>query len=528
MHGGWREEPADMCERSDRFSGMGPTSPDRRAAPGRALIVFLSTALVSVSALAWVGWTRAGKRSADGMPALSDDAVRRGVVEGLVAESAGIWDSFADPDVGRVLQPGLDERESGQIRVSSNSRGVREREWAVPKPAGRFRVVVLGDSFVFGNGVAPEDRLGSFLEAALAERGDADVEVLSIGMSAWNLAAECAWARRSLSDLEPDLLVHVSVSNDLDDNPGVRGFGSLAHFGTARRERANGFVTTSHPYTLGVQADSWLEAGLDWESRSRYEAAAADVLELAEAVEAAGGRYLALFYWFEALPIAARVFEPRLGPERCAYVPSAFHHEMEYRVSKIDWHWNRAGHDLVARMVYGLVRARGLAPFELEPWDAADAAVRELHAAGQAEASGDPAGCGLLAGRRARARIDFDALDPASASQIHGGVDRHGQVAPYGSLLLARTPEATHLHLVGEHLARPELRGTVEVWLDDVRVARLAQEAGARVDERFPIPAALSERDHLSVRFVIDDWAYDPERLGECVGFRLRSVEATP
>jgi len=504
---------------------------DRRLARARAAIVTLSTALFAVGVLAWVGWSRSGARGSagDDLIQLSDADVQRDVVRGLVAESAGIWDSFADPDVGRVLQPGLVDRPNGSFRVSSNARGVREEEWAVPKPAGRVRVVVLGDSFVFGNGIQPEDRLARFLEEALVERGRvAGVECLSLGMAAWNLHAECAFLRRQLSDLDPDLVVHVSVSNDLDDNPGVRGFGAMARFTTAARERADGFVTTSYPFTLGHKVESWLEAGLDWESRMRYRQAADEMLALAELVEARGGHYLAVFFWPGALPIVARRIGAELGPERCAFIPSSFRGESEYRLSATDKHWNRAGNELVARLVYGLVHERGWLPrLELAAWDAATAAVARLHDAGLRESEAPAEESDLLQGRVATERIDFTSLDAVAAAQVHGGVDRSGLVAPYASLLLANR-DARVLRFVGACLDRPELAGTVRVHLDDVEVLAFDQTPGQRINERVPIPDALRARTHLSLRLTLDDWAYAGESWGDCVGFRLVRASLEP
>lgn len=49
-------------------------------------------------------------------------------------------------------------------------------------------------------------------------------------MGGWNAVAECAYLRRLLSELAPDLVIQVLVSNDLDDQMGARGFGGLAAF----------------------------------------------------------------------------------------------------------------------------------------------------------------------------------------------------------------------------------------------------------------------------------------------------------
>ncbi len=98
---------------------------------------------------------------------LDDPRVRRQVISELVFEAKGIWDSHNDPDVGRVLQPMLDRQDGRVGRIASNRFGMREREYAVPKPPGLIRVVILGDSLVYGLGVREEDRVGVFLEEYL-------------------------------------------------------------------------------------------------------------------------------------------------------------------------------------------------------------------------------------------------------------------------------------------------------------------------------------------------------------------------
>src|SRR5262249_32819144 len=152
------------------------------------------------------------------------------------------FDTFPDADVGRVLQPDMSDRPAFNSKVSSNAFGWRERKVDVPKPKGRIRIVFLGDSFVFGPGVAAEDRMGYFLERYIAERATVrpvDVESIHIGMSSWNTRAESAYMRRNLANLQPDLVIQIAVSNDLDDSGSVRGFGNVADFTSQRPAQAS-------------------------------------------------------------------------------------------------------------------------------------------------------------------------------------------------------------------------------------------------------------------------------------------------
>ena len=82
------------------------------------------------------------------------------MLERLLEESQGFYDSHPDADVGHLHLPGLQGREFVRQPVHTNALGLREREIATPKPPGTVRVLLLGDSFVFGWGVAADRRLG--------------------------------------------------------------------------------------------------------------------------------------------------------------------------------------------------------------------------------------------------------------------------------------------------------------------------------------------------------------------------------
>ena len=60
-------------------------------------------------------------------------------------------------------------------------------------------------------------------------------------------------------------------------------------------------------------------------------------------------------------------------------------------IAKDNAHWNRAGHELVARILYSVIRARDLLrPRQLAEWPQADEAAKEWLEKGEREASEPP------------------------------------------------------------------------------------------------------------------------------------------
>jgi hypothetical protein len=102
--------------------------------------------------------------------------------------------------------------------VRTNEWGMRDRPHALAKPAGTFRILVLGDSFMEALQVAFDESLPSRLEASLAERGG-PVEVINGSTSGWGTDDEVTYLERYGIQFEPDLvLVALTVHNDVSDN----------------------------------------------------------------------------------------------------------------------------------------------------------------------------------------------------------------------------------------------------------------------------------------------------------------------
>lgn len=455
------------------------------------------------------------------------ESARQQVQRDLVAQSPGIYDTFPDPDVGRVLSPNLDRTLADGTRLLTNAYGMRERAYALPKPPGTVRVVLLGDSYVYGDGVDAEDRICAFLEPWLRERsgGARSVECLQIGVSSWNILAEVSYLRRQLALLEPELVVHVVVPNDLADSVTARGFGALAGFSSQRWEVAGSLIAGNQARRLGLapEAERHLIKGLDYESRHRYDDAARAIERLVSDLASTGGRYALLVHWFQFSSLARTQLVSRLPEVEHAYLPASFARAAERVVSERNIHWNRHGNEDVARFVFGWIAAKGLLPaLSLADWpDAADT-YRRVAREGDASASAAPPDPPALLSElvfgvsESERRKGFD--------QVHGGVDADGQVSPYASLLLARNGGTT-LMVDGTVLARRELAGTeLEIFADETRVAALRLEPGQPVHVVAPLGEDLRAREFLSVRFVAHDWAYAGPELRDCVVLRLARV----
>lgn len=103
--------------------------------------------------------------------------------------------------------------------VSFNSVGMRDREHAVTKPEGVFRILVLGDSFMEALQVPYEESFPSLLERALEQKTARRVEVVNASVSGWGTDDELQYLKTYGMVWSPDLiLVAMTLHNDISDN----------------------------------------------------------------------------------------------------------------------------------------------------------------------------------------------------------------------------------------------------------------------------------------------------------------------
>ena len=137
--------------------------------------------------------------------------------------SAPVW-YRPDLHLGWVLRPGVSGWFTGEGRafVQVNSAGQRDREHALDKPAGVYRIAVLGDAYAEAMQVALEDtywaQLPARLESCGFQRGKR-IEVLNFGVANYGTAQAYLVLERTALRYRPDLvLLQFDNGNDVRDN----------------------------------------------------------------------------------------------------------------------------------------------------------------------------------------------------------------------------------------------------------------------------------------------------------------------
>ena len=100
--------------------------------------------------------------------------------------------------------------------LSINSRGLRDREYPYQKPPGTKRILVLGDSYTWGYGVANEEIYTEVLEETLQQKYP-HYEVINGGVSGWGTDQQYLFLINEGLKYSPDLVIVAHFFNDLDE-----------------------------------------------------------------------------------------------------------------------------------------------------------------------------------------------------------------------------------------------------------------------------------------------------------------------
>lgn len=124
-----------------------------------------------------------------------------------------------DPELGWVHIPGARQRwtEEGDGWVEINSLGMRDRERAIDKPPGVFRIGIFGDSMTEAVQVTPDQTFSQLLERHL-RNGGWNVEVLNFGVNGYGPLQEYLYYQRVEDRFDLDLVVQaIFLDNDVAD-----------------------------------------------------------------------------------------------------------------------------------------------------------------------------------------------------------------------------------------------------------------------------------------------------------------------
>ena len=185
----------------------------------RSLLVNLSVALVSIAVCALL--VEGAARFYAGRLARPDPAAA------AVARPI----SRFHPTLGWDKPPGGEariRRAEFDILIQINSRGLRGPEYDYAKPAGRKRVLILGDSFAEGYYVDEAQTARAVLEERLNAGPCPGWEVVNGGTIAYSTDQEYLFFREEGHRYQPDLVVLLFYHNDLLYNASPRGPGGEA------------------------------------------------------------------------------------------------------------------------------------------------------------------------------------------------------------------------------------------------------------------------------------------------------------
>lgn len=125
-----------------------------------------------------------------------------------------------DGKLGWALAPktqrrSVDHKTHLDYMVKINSLGMRDREVTLDKPAGVTRILHMGDSVPFGNGVDARWRYSDFMGRALGD----NVEVLNLGVPGWGTDQAVLHFERLGRQLHPDIVILTfTMVNDVVNN----------------------------------------------------------------------------------------------------------------------------------------------------------------------------------------------------------------------------------------------------------------------------------------------------------------------
>jgi len=285
----------------------------------------------------------------------------------LVGEPGSGMKLLFDPQLGWRNIANDDSVTHGQ-KMTTNSHGFRGPEVSRRKPPGTKRILILGDSFAWGLGVADHEVFARVLQTHL-ESLPTRWEVLNAGVSGWGTDQEFLHLVQEGFDFEPDIVVlAVFLANDHEGNATSRMYQrnkpvfldldlELAGVPVPRPgEDAPQIGTRAHPVRLTAAIVNRMATACEehdcafvptWFGNymaPRY--AEADNRFFREAAD----------LFVSLLPTQAHVYPMDLD---AGFAGAGATYDM-LTLGGADRHWNATGHEITAELVWRHLRETGL------------------------------------------------------------------------------------------------------------------------------------------------------------------------
>ncbi len=134
-----------------------------------------------------------------------------------------------------VQAPNLDMTLPEHGSLKTNALGFRDGPVAIPKPAGQYRVLSVGESSTWGHGVRVNETYSAVLQQLLVKSGRA-ARVVNAGVPAYTVQQSAVFLAEEAANLQPDVIVVYHQTNDFLPAHGVDPHNPLVHLTGNDRE----------------------------------------------------------------------------------------------------------------------------------------------------------------------------------------------------------------------------------------------------------------------------------------------------
>lgn len=197
--------------------------------------------------------------------------------------------------------PNGDFDERNAQTYHTNRYGLRGPDFSAQKPPGVTRILILGDSFVFGEGVKDEDTVTAQLQRLLNARGNETFEIINTAVGSWDTDCEVNYLERYGLSFEPDIVMVGYVLNDTPSDIGVDMWDNVTSTSQNRALRESYLV--SYVYSMIAQRTRTRRFVAEMvasarERRNEWEYSFAALSRGQELATSIGARYIVFIYPF--------------------------------------------------------------------------------------------------------------------------------------------------------------------------------------------------------------------------------------